>query len=108
MPAATETRRDWSVVALLFSLTCSAAALFLQETVLGKQVFDISGRELDLGLLGLAEFAPALVLVLVTGAIADRFDRPRAAAAGLLGPMVMTGGILAYVAPDPTAVRPIL
>ena len=94
MPAATDTRRDWSVVALLFSLTCSAAAVFLQETVLGKQVFDISGRELDLGLLGLAEFAPAFLLVLVTGSIADRFDRRRVAAAGLVGQMVATAGIL--------------
>src|SRR5947209_2025695 len=107
MPAATETRRDWSVVALLFSLTCSAAAVLLQDTVLGKQVFDISGRELDLGLLGLAEFAPALLLVLVTGSIADRFDRRRVAAIGLVGQMVATAGVLAYVATKPTAVGPI-
>jgi len=99
--------RDWSVVALLLSLTCSSTALMLQETVLGKQVFDISGRELDLGLLGLAEFAPALLLVLVTGSIADRFDRRRVAAAGLVGQMVMTAGVLAYVATKPTAVGPI-
>ena len=100
-------RRDRSVVALLVSLTCSSTAVMLQDTVLGKQVFDISHRELDLGLLGLAEFAPALLLVLVTGSIADRFDRRRVAAIGLVGQMVMTAGVLAYVATKPTAVGPI-
>ena len=44
----------------------------LQATVLGKQVYDITGRELDIGLLGLAEFLPAALLVLVTGSVADR------------------------------------
>ena len=39
----------------------------LQATVLGKQIYDITGRELDIGLLGLAEFLPAALLVLVTG-----------------------------------------
>src|SRR5947209_13137013 len=107
MPAATETRRDWSVVALLFSLTCSSAALFLQETVLGKQVFDISGRELDLGLLGLAEFAPAFLLVLLTGSIADRYDRRKITAIGIGAQMVSTAGILAYISTSPTAVGPL-
>src|SRR5437764_270537 len=36
-----------------------------QGTVLGKLVYDLTGREIDLGLLGLAEFAPAALLVLV-------------------------------------------
>ena len=45
------------------------------DTVLGIQVFAISGRPLDLGLLGLAAFAPSALLVLVTGSVADRFDR---------------------------------
>ena len=47
----------------------------LQATVLGKQIYDITGRELDIGLLGLAEFLPAALLVLVTGSVADRFNR---------------------------------
>ena len=95
MPAATETRRDWSVVALLVGLACSSAATLLQDTALGIQVFDISHRELDLDLLGLAEFAPVALLVLVTGPIADRFDRRRIAAIGLVGQLVATAGILA-------------
>ena len=33
-------------------------AVIGQITIIGKQVYDMTGRELDLGLLGLAEFAP--------------------------------------------------
>jgi MFS family permease len=99
--------RDWSVVALLVSLLLSSIASITQATVLGKQVFDISHRELDLGLLGLVEFTPALLLVLVTGAVADRFDRRRVAALGLVGEAAATGGVLWYVSTDPTAVGPI-
>ena len=100
-------QRDRNVYALLGSLLCSSTAMVMQATVLGKHVFDITGRELDLGLLGLAEFAPAAVLVLVTGSVADRHDRRKVAAAGLVGEAAATGGILAYVATDPTAVGPI-
>ena len=99
--------RDRSVVALLVSLLLSSIASLTQATVLGKQVFDISHREIDLGLLGLVEFAPALLLVLVTGSVADRFDRRRVAAVGLLGEAAATGGILWYVSTGPTAVGPI-
>ena len=106
MPPA-EVLRNRNVYALLGSLLCSSTAMVMQATVLGKHVFDITGRELDLGLLGLAEFAPAAVLVLVTGSVADRHDRRKVAAAGLLGEAAATAGILAYVATDPTAVGPI-
>jgi MFS family permease len=96
-----------SVYALLASLLFSSTAMMMQATVLGKHVFDITDRELDLGLLGLAEFAPAAVLVLVTGSVADRHDRRKVAAAGLVGEAAATAGILAYVATEPTAVGPI-
>jgi predicted MFS family arabinose efflux permease len=70
-------------------------------------VFDITGRELDLGFLGLAEFAPSAVLVLLTGSIADRYERRRVAALGEAGQAVATGGILWYISTGPTAVGPL-
>src|SRR3954471_7152419 len=99
--------RDRSVVALLVSLLLSSIASMTQATVLGLVVFDISHRELDLGLLGLAEFAPSLLLFLVTGSVADRFDRRKVAAVGLLGEAGATAALLWYVATEPTAVGPI-
>ena len=98
---------DHSVVFLLVSLLCSSMAIMTQAVVLGKQVYDLTGRELDLGFLGLAEFAPSAVLVLLTGSIADRYDRRRVAAMGEAGQAIATGGILWYVATGPTAVGPL-
>jgi len=98
---------DHSVIFLLLSLVCGSMAIMTQATVLGKQIFDITHRELDLGFLGLAEFAPSAVLVLVTGSLADRMERRRVAAMGEAGQAVATVGILWYVSTDPTAVGPL-
>ena len=46
----------------------------------GWQVYDLTRRPLDLGLVGLAQFIPALLLVLVVGLVADRYPRQRIAA----------------------------
>lgn len=39
------------------------------------QVYDVTGSELYLGLIGLVQFLPSLVLVLLTGLAADKFGR---------------------------------
>ena len=43
----------------------------------GWQVYTLTGRALDLGLVGLAQFLPSFFLVLVAGHVADHFDRRR-------------------------------
>jgi len=53
----------------------SAVALQMQAVAVGWQVYELSARPLDLGLVGLAQFMPALVLILVAGHLADRYDR---------------------------------
>ncbi|MBL8778965.1 MAG: MFS transporter [Acidimicrobiales bacterium] len=98
---------DRSVTALLLSVFCASSAAFAGVTALGIQVFDLTGREIDLGLLGLAEFAPALLLVLVTGSVADRFDRRRVTAIGALSEGAVAVVLAWYAASDPTAVAPI-
>jgi MFS family permease len=57
-----------------FVITVGAAA---QATALGIRVFALTGHELDLGLLGLVEFAPAALLVILAGSVADRVNRRR-------------------------------
>ena len=47
----------------------------IQTVAVGWQVYDLTRDPLDLGLVGLSQFLPALLLVLVTGAVADRFRR---------------------------------
>ncbi len=100
-----DTRR--SVVALLASLLLSSMATATLDTVLGIQVFAISGRPLDLGLLGLAAFAPAALLVLVTGSVADRFDRRRVVAWAHVAQATTAGVLFFYLATEPTTVTPI-
>ena len=41
----------------------------------GWQIYDLTRDPFDLGLVGIIQFAPSLLLVLVTGAAADRFGR---------------------------------
>ncbi|MEM9202213.1 MAG: MFS transporter [Actinomycetota bacterium] len=78
-----------------------------QITILGKQVFDMTGRELDLGLLGLAEFVPLALAAPFTGALADRFDRRRIFVLGVAGEVATSVGLFAYVSTNPSRVTPI-
>ncbi|MEP0321267.1 MFS transporter [Bauldia litoralis] len=45
------------------------------SVAVGWQVYDLTRDPFDLGLVGLVQFAPSLLLVLVTGAVSDRFNR---------------------------------
>ncbi len=45
------------------------------SVAVGWQIYDLTRDPFDLGLVGLIQFAPSLILVLVTGATADRFGR---------------------------------
>jgi MFS family permease len=101
--------RRWtpSVVAFLVSVLGASMAATALTTVLGKQVFDLTGSELDLGLLGLAEFAPAALLVLVSGTLADRVDRRMLSAVGLLGQAGAAAALGWYASSHPTSATPI-
>jgi MFS family permease len=50
-------------------------ALEMQSVAVGWQIYDITRRPFDLGLAGLAQFLPGLLLFLVSGNVVDRFDR---------------------------------
>lgn len=50
-------------------------ALEMQAVAVGWQVYEITHRPLDLGLVGLAQFLPGIVLFLPAGHVADIFDR---------------------------------
>lgn len=57
-----------------FLVTASAE---MQAVAVGWQVYGITGRALDLGLVGLAQFLPGVLLFLVSGQTADRVPRQR-------------------------------
>ena len=96
--------RLWALPVIIF---LTAAMTVGQITMLGKQVFDMTGDPLDLGLLGLAEFVPTLLLAPISGVLSDRYDRRRMYACGLIGEAIASAGLYFYVASDPTSVVPI-
>jgi MFS family permease len=54
---------------------CSSIALQMQAVAVGWQMYDITRNPLDLGLVGLTQFIPAALFVLIAGHVADRYDR---------------------------------
>jgi MFS family permease len=49
----------------------------MQAVAVGWQIYSLTHRALDLGLVGLAQFLPGILLFLVAGQTADRFPRQR-------------------------------
>ena len=70
--------RMW--VARLFGTTGSQMLM----VAVGWQMYDLTASAWDLGLVGLYQFAPALLLTLVAGHVVDRYHRGRIVAACLL------------------------
>jgi MFS family permease len=60
----------------------SMMAFQMLAVAVGWQVYDLTGSMLDLGYIGLVSFLPAVLLVLLIGHVADRFDRRRVVQAG--------------------------
>ena len=80
----------------LASTAFAAVGQNLLVTVLFKQVFDITGDELDIGFIGLAQFLPALLLVLVSGWVADRFDRRRVTTLFMMGRALSAAALVVF------------
>ena len=66
--------------ARLFGATANQMLL----VAVGWQMYDITGSAWDLGLVGLYQFLPALLLTLLAGHVADRLHRGRIVAACLV------------------------
>ena len=62
-------------VKYLVAVTAHGFAANILSMAVSWQVYDITRSAFYLGLVGLAQFLPALLLVLVTGMVADRFNR---------------------------------
>ena len=110
----------------------SAMAAQIQTVAIGWQVYDLTHNPLDLGLVGLSQFLPAILLSLVTGHVADRFERRRTllicyggqmicallllalSARGLTSPwpiygvLVLLGVVRAFIGPSMQALLPLL
>lgn len=66
-------------------------AMTMASVAIGWQVYAVRGNPLDLGLVGLAEFLPLLLLALPAGQLADRVPRRR-----IIAFMVVTDVVVAF------------
>src|SRR6186997_377254 len=73
---------------------------------IGWQVYSISGSALDLGLIGLAEFLPLLLLALPAGQLADRLPRRNLLTVMAASNALVLGGLLAVTVADTGHVWP--
>jgi len=99
--------RYQGVRSLLVTNTLLYAGVALQAAALGKQAYDISGNVADLGWIGLCEFLPAALLVLVTGPLADRVSRRLIAVCAIGVELLATVALFIYALGDPTEVWPL-
>jgi MFS family permease len=67
----------------------------MQSVAIGWQVYEITKSKLDLGLVGLWQFLPGILLFLVSGHTADRYDRRKILTVGYAGFAVCSTLLLA-------------
>lgn len=76
-PAGFAVLRHHDFACLIGARFFGSIAIQMQDVGIAWTVYNLTGRPLDLGLVGLAEFLPAIGLALVTGSVVDRFNRQR-------------------------------
>jgi MFS family permease len=106
------------------------ASIEMQAVAVGWQVFDITKKPFDLGLVGLAQFLPGIILFPIAGHTSDRFDRRRVlttcyvslaicfgllfvlahhglrSAAPIYGVLILTGTVRSFNSPASRAILP--
>jgi MFS family permease len=99
-------RRDFFLYALTTLLASFGAEILI--VAIGWRIYEISKNPLDLGLVGLVQFLPNCLLVLVTGAVADRYSRKLIVTLCMLAELIFTLGIFLVASSALTHVWPIL
>ncbi|MEW6370415.1 MAG: MFS transporter [Pseudomonadota bacterium] len=82
-------------------------AVQMQSVAVGWQVYQITGSLFDLGLIGLAQFAPFLVLILWAGHVADRHDRRKIIVLCMLVQLLVSALLLAFTFSGSSVVWPV-
>ncbi|HEU4670417.1 MAG TPA: MFS transporter [Dyella sp.] len=101
-PAGDALFRHRAFVAFWFARIASGFGFQMLSVAVGWQIYAITGRALDLGLIGLAQFIPSVLLALPAGHVADQFERRRIVLLGqivewlaiaLLAGLTLTGAV---------------
>jgi MFS family permease len=104
LPVSSQFRQDqWAVLKLpqfrsyAASRSCAGAAMTLLQATVAWQVYDLTGSALNLGLIGLVQFVPALAMSLVAGAVADAYDRRKVLLLAQTVPMLASASVLVAI-----------
>jgi MFS family permease len=76
-PGSSALLRHRSFLLFLLSRSFSRFSSQIAVVAIGWQVYDLTGSAFDLGMVGLVQFLPTLLLVFVAGHAADRYERKR-------------------------------
>jgi MFS family permease len=93
---------------LVAALVAMGLAAQMSEVAIGWQVYAIRQSALDLGLIGLAEFLPLLLLALPAGHIADRLPRRRVFTVSLVVYALVTACLVAVTLAGARSLWPFL
>ncbi|WP_037074709.1 MFS transporter [Rhizobium sp. PDO1-076] len=103
--------RHKSYTRFFFARFLGAFATQILSVSVGWQMYDQTGSAFYLGLIGLVQFLPALLLILVTGSVADRYNRRAIVAACMVLSSLCAAAMLGLTLADafePTIVFAIL
>jgi MFS family permease len=85
----------------------ATASSEMQSVAVAWQIYGLTGRPIDLGLVGLAQFLPGVLLFLVAGQTADRVPRQRILQVCLAGFAVCSGLLLIFAVRGVSSIYPI-
>src|SRR5476651_1126600 len=91
----------------LSSRVLGTLAVQMQNVAIGWQVYALTHNLFDLGLIGLAQFLPFLLLILLAGHAADRYDRRNLIALALGAQLLCGLMLLAFTYTGLSAVWPV-
>jgi MFS family permease len=91
----------------VLALAAHGFAAQIMVVALGWQVYALTKSAWNLGLIGLSQFLPALALVLVTGLVADRFNRRFVLMACLALELLTAIGFVAFTRSGSSDVTPV-
>lgn len=107
-PTPTPLLRNRDFLLVVGGRACNTVAVQALTVAVGWHVYQVTGDPVDLGLVGLAQFAPALALFLVSGLASDRIDRRTILVACNLTHLVVVGLLIAILWDGGGPVWPIL
>jgi MFS family permease len=94
-------------VKYLVAATAHGFSAQILSMAVSWQVYDITRSAFYLGLVGLAQFLPALLLVLVTGLVADRFNRRLVMLGCLLLELIGAAGLVWFTLSQTKMIWPV-